>query len=198
MTTKRRDEADRGRSRLRWLVVALVGLTLALAGASYAVAAGPPHLRTDGPTRATGTEATAVFRIGDRTVRQVRYDDRGTLDYAFTITNGDRLPVRITGISPQQRPERLFRYRALTDDDGARTFSIPAHGSKRVHLLLRMGGCESLSSRAGSFATSVMLSTSRARMFTSDVKVTLPEQLHTGSPREAFCPNSSASSRPPG
>jgi hypothetical protein len=26
----------------------------------------------------------------------------------------------------------------------------------------------------------------------------LPEQLHTGSPREAFCPNSTATSRPRG
>jgi len=26
----------------------------------------------------------------------------------------------------------------------------------------------------------------------------LPEELHTGSPREAFCPESTATSRPPG
>ena len=31
-----------------------------------------------------------------------------------------------------------------------------------------------------------------------DVSVTLPEELHTGSPREAFCPNSTATSRPAG
>ncbi len=192
------DLAERGRTRLRWLVVVVLGLTLALAGASYAVAAAPPHLTADGPTQASGTEATAVFTIGDRRVRQVRYADGGTLDYTFTLTNRDRLPLTVTGISPAQRPERLFGYRALTDAAGHRTFSLPAHGSRRVHLLLRMGGCEFLSARAGSFATSVLVSTERAGMFGSDVAVTLPEELHTGSPREAFCPNSTATSRPPG
>ena len=27
---------------------------------------------------------------------------------------------------------------------------------------------------------------------------TIPEEVHTGSPREAFCPNATATSRPPG
>jgi len=30
------------------------------------------------------------------------------------------------------------------------------------------------------------------------VLVTLPEEVHTGSPREAFCPEATASSRSPG
>jgi hypothetical protein len=30
------------------------------------------------------------------------------------------------------------------------------------------------------------------------VTLRLPEELHTGSPREAFCPESTATSRPPG
>jgi hypothetical protein len=61
-----------------------------------------------------------------------------------------------------------------------------------------MHGCETLSARAGSFATQVDLNTTRAGFMDDVVHVTLPEQLHTGSPREAFCPNSTASSRPPG
>ncbi len=38
---------------------------------------------------------------------------------------------------------------------------MPANGSREVHLLLRMGGCESLSARAGSFASSVLVRTER-------------------------------------
>ena len=61
-----------------------------------------------------------------------------------------------------------------------------------------MGGCESLSARAGSFVTEVVLRTEQAGVFDDAVTVTLPEELHTGSPREAFCPESTATSRPPG
>ena len=75
---------------------------------------------------------------------------------------------------------------------------MPAHGSREVHLLLRMGGCESLSARAGSFASSVLVRTERMGISSGSVPVRLPEELHTGSPREAFCPNSTAESRPPG
>ena len=38
----------------------------------------------------------------------------------------------------------------------------------------------------------------QAGVFADDVTLTLPEELHTGSPREAFCPESTATSRPPG
>jgi hypothetical protein len=72
------------------------------------------------PTSVAGTEATSVFSIGEHTVRQIRYDDGGTLRYTFEVTNEGRLPL------------------------------------------------------------------------------TLPEEVHTGSPREAFCPRSTATSRPPG
>jgi hypothetical protein len=63
---------------------------------------------------------------------------------------------------------------------------------------MRMEACERLSARAGSFATEVNLRTTRAGFVDEDVHLTLPEELHTGSPREAFCPESTASSRPPG
>lgn len=65
-------------------------------------------------------------------------------------------------------------------------------------LALRMGGCETLSARAGSFVTQVVLRTEQAGIFDDRVTVRLPEELHTGSPREAFCPESTATSRPPG
>ena len=61
-----------------------------------------------------------------------------------------------------------------------------------------MVSCETLSARAGSFATHVNLSTSRAGILEDQVVVELPEEVHTGSPREAFCPRATADSRPPG
>jgi hypothetical protein len=61
-----------------------------------------------------------------------------------------------------------------------------------------MGGCETLSARAGSFVTEVALATERMGVVSDDVTVALPEEVHTGSPREAFCPNATATSRPPG
>ena len=61
-----------------------------------------------------------------------------------------------------------------------------------------MGGCETLSSRSGSFVPDVLLRTEQAGVFDDEVRLALPEELHTGSPREAFCPNSTATSRPPG
>lgn len=40
--------------------------------------------------------------------------------------------------------------------------------------------------------------TRQAGVFHDDVTVSLPEEIHTGSPREAFCPESTATSRPQG
>ncbi len=183
--------------RRRWLLVGL--LVVALVGAGYAVA-GPrsPGLAAAGPTRVSGTEATAVFRLGGRTVRQVRYADRGTLDYSFVLVNRHRLPVRVSGIDRSQRDARLFGFLSLRDADGHRTFTVPAGGSRRVHLRLRMSGCEHLAARAGSFVHQLALVTERFGVLGGTTVVTLPEELHTGSPREAFCPLSTATSRPPG
>jgi hypothetical protein len=61
-----------------------------------------------------------------------------------------------------------------------------------------MHACETLSARAGSFATEVALRVVRAGVLADAVRVTLPEEVHTGSPREASCPRATASSRPPG
>src|SRR5262245_28041615 len=164
-----------------------------VAGGGVAVAQGEPELSTSGPTSVTGTEATAVFRVADRTIRQVRYDDGGTLHYTFRLTNDGRLPVTLHGLADHQTDPRLFTYTGLTGP--AR---LGAGEAATYTLDLRMGGCESLSARAGSFVTDWVLRTERAGVFDDDVTITLPEELHTGSPREAFCPESTATSRPPG
>lgn len=187
------EQARRGR-----LVLLVALLVVVLAGAGYAVAGGGTRLDASGPTRVSGTAATSVFRLGDRTVRQVRYADRGTLDYSFVLLNRDRVPVTVTGIDRGQRDARLFGFRGLRDDDGNRTFTVPASGRRRVHLRMRMSGCERLSARAGSFVHHVALDTRRLGLLDGVTEVTLPEELHTGSPREAFCPRSTATSRPPG
>lgn len=184
-----------------------IGLVLAvilglLAAGGIALARSGPSLSTGGPTSVAGTEATGVFRIADRTVRQVRYDDGGTLRYTFELTNDDRLPVTVHGLADEQPPSRLFTYSGLSDVAGHSTLRLSPGESAPVTLSLLMGGCETLSARAGAFVTEVVLRVERAGMLTGlpteNVTVTLPEELHTGSPREAFCPSSTATSRPPG
>jgi hypothetical protein len=58
-----------------------------------------------------------------------------------------------------------------------------------------MNGCETLSSRSGSFVTTLALRTRQAELFDDVVTVSLPEEIHTGSPREASCPWATATSR---
>jgi hypothetical protein len=170
-----------------------------LAGVGYAaVSSAAAAVGTGGPTAVRGTAGSAVFHIADRTVRQVRYRDDATLTYTFRLTNHQALPVTVTGISARQRDERLFGYAGLEDQQGRRRFTISGHGSTVVRLLLHMGGCESLSARAGSFVHEIMLDTERLGVPSGTATVRLPEEVHTGSPREAFCPNSTARSRPPG
>ena len=189
----------RGRSRVRRTLIALGVVVVLVVGVGYtAVRTSAPSLGTHGPTGVEGTDASATFSLAGREIRQVRYHDGSTLDYRFRLTNPGSLPVTITGIDPSQRSSRLFGYAGLRGTDGDRRFTVPANGSREVHLLLRMGGCESLSARAGSFASSVLVRTERMGISTGAVLVRLPEELHTGSPREAFCPNSTAESRPPG
>ncbi len=162
-----------------------------------AVARGGPRLSTSGPVGVTGTEATGTFTVAERTVRQVRYADQGTLRYTFVLHNDGRLPVEIAGLADEQPPSRLFTPVALVAAEAGATV-VPGGGRLEVTLSLLMGGCESLSARAGAFVTEVVLRTRTAGAFVDEVSVLLPEELHTGSPREAFCPESTASSRPPG
>lgn len=182
----------------RQLLALLVATLVAVGGAGIAVAKAPAGLTAHGPTGVSGTEATAVFEVADRTIRQVRYHDKETLVYEFLLQNDGPLAVRIEGMAPLERAPRLFRYLSLTDNAGNQVFSVSSGDSVPVRLSMRMEACESLSARAGSFATEVNLSTSRVGLPDEIVSVRLPEEIHTGSPREAFCPESTAQSRPPG
>ena len=175
----------------RFLLLAAL-LVLLVAGGGIAVARGTPSLSAEGPTAVAGTEASAVFEVGDSTIRQVRYADGGTLRYTFRIANDGRLPVRVAGLADEQSPTRLFTITSISEG------TIPPGEVEEFTLSLHMAGCETLSSRAGSFVTRVAVRTETAGMFDDTVELDLPEEVHTGSPREAFCPNSTATSRPPG
>lgn len=183
---------------MRRLLATILVTGLLSAGAGVAVASSEPTLSGHGPASAEGTEATAVFRIGGRTVRQVRYADGEELVYSFALANEGRIPVTVTGLAPMERSPRLFRYLRIRDSDGHEEFTIPAGERTTVEVTMLMHGCETLSARAGSFATEVALRTERAGVIEDDVTVTFPEEVHTGSPREAFCPEATATSRPPG
>lgn len=183
--------------RVRLVILALAAL-LVLGGAGVAVASVPPRLVPEGPTSVSGTEATAVFTVGGRTIRQVRYRDRGTLSYRFGLHNAGSLPVTVTGWREPAVAARLFRLVGLSGRGGTDRFTISPGETVPVRLRVRMTSCETLSARAGSFLSRVTLSTTRAGLWERTVTVPLPEELHTGSPREAFCPNATAGSRPPG
>jgi hypothetical protein len=175
-------------------VLAAVALT-GLAG-GVAVAAGDPELRASEPTSVAGTDGTAVFDIGVHHVRHVRYQDRGTLRYSFRLHNEGALPLTVTGLAEEQPRNRLLHARELAGADGEEGVDIGPGGSAEVTLSLHMSGCETLSARAGSFLTEVVMRTERAGVLADDVTVQLPEELRTGSPREAFCPDATATSRP--
>ncbi len=182
----------------RHLVAFTAALVVFAGGAGAAVAKAPPRLTAHGPTAVSGTDASAVFRIADRTIRQVRYRDRGTLAYRFTLANDGDVPVTVTGLAPMAHEPRLFHPVSVSGPGGSTRFEVPSGGHVTVWLRMRMSGCETLSARAGSFLTSMVLRTTRMGVIHQDVAVVLPEEVHTGSPREAFCPNSTATSRPPG
>lgn len=177
---------------LRKVLVVLGLLALLLVAGGIAVARGTPSLSATGPTSVAGTDASAVFEVADRTIRQVRYVDQGTLRYSFRIANEGRLPVEVLGLADDQPDTRLF---TITDLGPG---SIAAGESREFTLSVAMSNCETLSARAGSYVTRVVLRVKTAGVFEDTVDLRLPEEVHTGSPREAFCPNSTATSRPPG
>lgn len=179
------------------LVFALVAVLLAV-GAVPAYAALSESLSSEGPTSVEGTSATAVFDVGDRHIREVRYVDRSTLTYSFTLVNDGRLPVTVKGLAPLPRKPTLLTYKKLEDANGDAEFTIGVGDRKVVRLSMLMTACERLSARAGSFATEVRLRISRLGVIDKIVTVDLPEELHTGSAREALCPKSTSDSRPPG
>ena len=183
---------------MRRVIVVLLVTVAMVAGAGVATARSAPELSAHGPTSVSGTEASAVFQVGSRRVRQVRYDDRGILAYRFVVANDGPLPVTVAGLAPPGVRPRLFRYLGVTAPSGAAVFTIGPGERTEVTVRLLMRGCETLSARAGSFATGVRLRTERAGVLENTVRVAFPEQVHTGSPREASCPRATATSRPPG
>lgn len=183
---------------MRRLLAVLIPLGLAVGGAGAATVGSDPVLVAHAPTSVSGTEATAVFRVGGRTVRQVRYADRERLTYSFVLENRGRLPVTVAGLAALPRTPRLFEYVDVTGAGRSR-FTVPAGGRRTVEVGMVMHACETLSARAGSFATEVALRTERAGGLVDDVvTVAFPEEVHAGSPREASCPEATATSRPPG
>lgn len=161
-----------------------------------AVAAGgngePGRLRATGPVTVTGTEASGVFEIGDRTIRQVRYADNSTLTYSFMLHNETGEDTLLSSDAADQTSTRLFHFVRLTAA-GSSEFVVPAGEERAVTLTLTMSGCESLAARSGSFYDAVVLRTTNGAL-----ELYLPEELHTGSARESACPDSTATSRPQG
>jgi hypothetical protein len=172
------------------LVLALVAALLACG--AVAAARSTPSLRAAGPSEVEGTEAGAPFTVADRTVRQVRYVDRGTLRYTFALTNGGRLPLTVHGLAGDRAEPRLFDLVRLSPVE------LAPGETAAVTLTLTMNGCETLSSRSGSFVSELALRATQAGVFDDVVTVALPEELHTGSAREATCPEATATSRPQG
>jgi hypothetical protein len=186
--------------------VALSGGGLAAADTGCQAVGGPwcgdraaaPLMSALGPARLDGTTASAVFRIGGRTIRQFRYTDRHELGYTFALANDRAAPVTVVGVGRAGHTATLLRVDRLERADTSSTrFTIPAGGERTVRLVLDMTDCEQLSARAGSFLSAVTVRGRSDGQATADV-VRLPEELHTGSPREAFCPRATSTSRPPG
>ena len=177
---------------MRRFALAPVLVVAVMAGGGVAAARSAPSLQASDPVVIEGTEAGAAFTVADRTVRQLRYVDRGTLRYTFSLTNHGRLPVTVHGLASGQPDPRLFDLVRVSPVELAPGESAP------VTLTLTMNGCETLSSRSGSFVSELALRTTQAAVFDDDVVVALPEELHTGSAREATCPGATATSRPQG
>lgn len=182
----------------RTLIVVAVVVLMLTTGGGVAWSARSPALSAHGPGSVDGTAASAVFQIGDRTVRQIRYADRKTLRYSFDLANDGLLPIRVTGLAPLAQSPTLFTYTRLTDAGGHREFTIKPGSRRTVTLSMLMTSCEKLAARAGSFATEVRVKTASLGGISATAVADLPEQIHTGSPREASCPLATSTSRPAG
>lgn len=179
---------------LKTVAAAALVVVIAVAG-GVAVAAQSPDLSTGGPTE-LDTAYTGVFTIGERTIRQFRYEDDDEVDYTFTVSNPSRVPLTLVGLAEEQEPSRLLSPRALRGADGASEIEIGAGGREEVTVTIGMDGCESLSARAGSYLTTLTVRAESLGLFDDVVTITLPEELRTGSPREKYCPDATSTSRP--
>jgi hypothetical protein len=183
----------------RRLLVGTAATAAVLSGGGLAAAAAGPTIAAHGPVHLDGTSATASFEIGDRTIRQFRYADRRELGYTFTLHNGGPLPVTVVDVADAGPAATLLAVDRLERGGTAATrFEVPAGEGVAVRLVLDMSNCERVSSRAGSFLSQVAVRTEVGGVLERSSVVTLPEELHTGSPREALCPRATSKSRSPG
>ena len=83
-------------------------LLLIVAGGGVAVARSTPSLSADGSDGGGRHGGGAGFQVANRTIRQVRYVDGGTLRYTFRVHNDGRLPVTVLGLAEDQADSRLF------------------------------------------------------------------------------------------
>ena len=180
---------------VRLALASAVALALALGATAWALAPAPV-LSAAGPVSVTGTEASGSFTMGSATVRQVRYDDRGTLGYGFRLTNEGPGAARVTGVRTVGPTATLLRVRDLHVPGGGEV-ELAAGSTTTVVLDVLMTDCEHLSARAASLVTAVDVVLTRWGR-SHVVRVELPEQLRTGSAREMSCPRATADSRPPG
>jgi hypothetical protein len=184
----------------RRLTVGVTAIVAVLCGGGLATAASAPGLSAHGPVRLDGTSASARFEVGDRTIRQFRYADRQELGYTFVLSNNTPVPVTVTDVSAAGPRATLLGVDRLERAGGnaVTRFRVSAAGEVAVRLVLDMSNCEHVSSRAGSFLSEVTVHTEMAGVLDRSGVVALPEELHTGSPREALCPRATSTSRSPG
>jgi hypothetical protein len=180
---------------VRLVLAVAVAVALALGATAWALVP-PPTLEAAGPVTVGGTEASGAFTMGTTTVRQVRYDDRGTLHYSFSLTSDGPGTARVTGVRAVGPEATLLRVRSLHAPDGG-GLELEPGVARKVVLDVLMTDCERLSARASSLVTAVDVELSTWGR-THVVRVRLPEQLRTGSAREMFCPRATADTRSPG
>jgi len=179
------------------LVVGVLVATLLLGGAGFVVSRSPALISV-GAGEVASKQKSAVFAIADRTIRQVRYDDRATLLYTFTLRNDAWYDVQVKGLSAEKVEQTLLKVKGLTDAEGSSSFKLGAGEERSVVLRVVMTDCEHLSARASSLIESVRLRVTGLAGMDHEIALALPEELRTGSAREMFCPFATAKSRPPG
>jgi hypothetical protein len=192
---------SRGRFGLRrWrrrLLAALV-LVFVIGVAAAGTATGANPLRASGPVEVIGSTAHGSFTIGDTTIRQVRYLDRGRLEYAFDLVNTTAAAIRVTGVASDGPTPTLLRLETLTLPGDTGSFLLGPFATRRVSLTMLMTDCERLSARAGTVLGALRVRAMVLGVAPRTVTVALPESLRLSSAREAWCPRATASSRSPG
>jgi len=117
--------------KVRWLLAIGVLALVGIAGAATAVARMDPSLSASGPGKVTGTEASAIFELGDKTYHQVRYGDRKTLTYSFTLHNDGAFDTTVTGLEPVEHVVTVRLPEELRTGSAREMFCPRANASTR-------------------------------------------------------------------